>query len=293
MSYFLLKCIALLAMTIDHIGIVYGKDGWHLLPFDSSILRIIGRISFPLFAFCLSQGWHKTRHRKRYFRNLTLGSLASQIPFTLALYPPNLAATNDEGSFLRISWPYLFFSLVAVWIYWRFALQKHADCGLGIIALAALVPGVQLKIKGVWVLCENLNVFYTFLMSFLCLYVLEHRYEFEKRDRLALFLASPALLFAYGLPADYGTGLLGIMLIVGFTLLDQKEYQVVFLLFWSIILYGILVDHPLSMLSCALVSVFILLYRPTMQRRFKAKKLFYCFYPMHLLLLGAFNILMR
>lgn len=290
MSYFSLKGIALLAMAMDHLGIVWGTAGWDLLPFDSSILRAIGRLSFPLFAFCLSQGWHRTRHKKRYFRNLTLGALASQIPFTLALYPPNLAAVNDGSSFLKISWPHLCLALVAVWIYWHFVLQKHASGDLCLIALAAIVPGVQLKIKGIWVLCENINVFYTFLMAFFCLYILENRYTFERWERFALFPAIPVLLVVYGLPADYGTGLLGIALIVGFALLHKREYQAVFLFFWSMLFYGMLVGNPISMFSCAYACVFILLYRPQIPARFKMKKLFYWFYPLHLLVLGAFHI---
>lgn len=293
MSYFSIKCIALLAMIIDHIGIVLGKAGWNLLPFDSSVLRAIGRISFPLFAFCLSQGWCRTCHKRRYFRNLVLGALASQIPFTLALYPPNLATVNDENSFLRISWPYLCLALMAVWIYWYFALQKHPSDSLCLIALAAIVPGIQLKIKGVWVLSDNINVFYTFLMALFCLYILEHHHEFEKRESRSLFLVIPVFLVAYGLPADYGTGLLGIVLIVGFVLLDKREYQAGFLLLWSIVFYGILVSNPISMLSCAFVSIFILLYRPEAPVHFKMKKLFYWFYPVHLLVLGAFNIAVR
>lgn len=293
MSYFSIKCIALLAMIIDHIGVVFGKAGWNLLPFDFSVLRVIGRISFPLFAFCLSQGWRRTRHKRRYFRNLVLGALASQIPFTLALYPSNLSTVNDEISFLRISWPYLCLALIAVWIYWHFALRKHPSGSLCLIALAAIVPGVQLKVKGVWVLSENINVFYTFLISFFCLYILEHHHTFEKRERLSLFLVILVFLVAYGLPADYGTGLLGIALIVGFALLDKREYQAAFLLFWSIVFYGILVGNPISMLSCAFASAFILLYRPEAPVHFKMKKLFYWFYPVHLLVLGAFNIVVR
>lgn len=57
MSAFGLKMVALLAMTCDHLGLVLGRDGWGLLPLDSTILRAIGRMAFSLFAFCLAQGW--------------------------------------------------------------------------------------------------------------------------------------------------------------------------------------------------------------------------------------------
>ena len=46
MSTLWLKGIALLAMTIDHLGLVFGREGWNEIPFDSSYLRAIGRIAW-------------------------------------------------------------------------------------------------------------------------------------------------------------------------------------------------------------------------------------------------------
>ena len=39
MSLFALKILALLAMTIDHIGLVFGWQGWDLLPFSSHFTK--------------------------------------------------------------------------------------------------------------------------------------------------------------------------------------------------------------------------------------------------------------
>lgn len=54
-----LKMIAMLAMLLDHIGMV-------LLP-KVTILRIIGRVSFPIFAYMVGEGFAHTRNRGRYF----------------------------------------------------------------------------------------------------------------------------------------------------------------------------------------------------------------------------------
>ena len=54
-----LKLIAAFSMLIDHIGVI-------LLP-ELSVLRILGRLAFPIFAFMIAEGCRYTRHRARYF----------------------------------------------------------------------------------------------------------------------------------------------------------------------------------------------------------------------------------
>lgn len=61
-----LKMIALVAMTIDHIG--------SYLMRDLIILRIIGRIAFPIFAYMLAEGCKYTKNRVKYM--LVLGGTA-------------------------------------------------------------------------------------------------------------------------------------------------------------------------------------------------------------------------
>lgn len=293
MSQLCLKAIALLAMTIDHLGLVFGREGWNLLPVDSSMLRAVGRLSFPIFAFCIAQGWHKTRNRNRYFLNLALGAVASQIPFTIAFYGPNFSAIQSVASSVWLAWPYLVAAAVATGIYWKFILQKRYSHSVLLVVLAGVIPGIRIQIHGFWILCESANVFYTFLMSLFCLYILSHRYEFGNKERIALFFATPVLLLAYGLPADYGTGLLGIVLIVGFTILTEKVQQLAFLCLWSLLFYGFLVDNLLSAVFCALSGVGIFLYNPERRGRFRVKRLFYWYYPLHLLVLGLVNAGLR
>jgi hypothetical protein len=68
-----LKGLACLSMLIDHIG-------GYLLP-HLLILRLIGRIAMPLFAYQLTIGYQKTKNEKNYFNRLTLLALFSQIPY--------------------------------------------------------------------------------------------------------------------------------------------------------------------------------------------------------------------
>lgn len=62
-------------MTIDHTGsILCDNETW---------MRIIGRIAFPLFAFCLSEGMHHTRDRKKYIFRMILFAVLSEFPYRL------------------------------------------------------------------------------------------------------------------------------------------------------------------------------------------------------------------
>jgi hypothetical protein len=72
----LLKWIALTTMTVDHVGLI-------LYP-QIPILRIIGRISFPLFAYLLVLGMSSTRDVGRYFSRMLYFALLSQLPFAIA-----------------------------------------------------------------------------------------------------------------------------------------------------------------------------------------------------------------
>ena len=54
-----LKILAAIFMTIDHIGVV-------LFP-RVLILRILGRLAMPIFAFMIAEGCKYTRNRRKYF----------------------------------------------------------------------------------------------------------------------------------------------------------------------------------------------------------------------------------
>ena len=54
-----LKILAAVFMTIDHIGVI-------LFP-RSLILRLIGRLALPIYAFMIAEGCKYTRNKKKYF----------------------------------------------------------------------------------------------------------------------------------------------------------------------------------------------------------------------------------
>ncbi len=74
----LLKLIAMVTMAIDHIGVL-------LLP-QLIVLRVIGRIAFPIFAYQLAIGFTKTHNRKRYLSRLFLFGALAQWPYMYLNY---------------------------------------------------------------------------------------------------------------------------------------------------------------------------------------------------------------
>lgn len=74
------KIIALVTMLIDHIGfILYG----HIDTGVYNVLRGIGRISFPLFAFLIAEGFFYTRDDKKYILRIIIFAFLSEIPFNM------------------------------------------------------------------------------------------------------------------------------------------------------------------------------------------------------------------
>lgn len=62
-------------MLIDHVGITFFPE--------IIFLRIIGRLSFPIFAYQISQGFIYTSNLKKYLKRMWVYALLSQIPYTL------------------------------------------------------------------------------------------------------------------------------------------------------------------------------------------------------------------
>lgn len=75
-----LKFIAAAAMICDHVGMM-------LFP-RLEILRLIGRLAFPIFAFMISEGAKHTKNRLRYL--LTLAGFALIIQTVYFVYSNNL-----------------------------------------------------------------------------------------------------------------------------------------------------------------------------------------------------------
>ena len=86
-SGFILKLIAFLTMTIDHIGVMaemYYLDGtW------SDIFRMIGRIAMPLFCFMIVEGVIHTKSFAKYALRLGILTLIIGISLLVMVSVPH------------------------------------------------------------------------------------------------------------------------------------------------------------------------------------------------------------
>jgi len=73
----LLKLIAMIAMLCDHAGKM-------LFP-QYGILRVIGRIAFPIYAYCIAVGCVYTRSPFAYLKRIALLALISQPIYVIAM----------------------------------------------------------------------------------------------------------------------------------------------------------------------------------------------------------------
>lgn len=94
LSNFDLKLIAIITMTIDHIGVVFGTPFYNLL-------RAVGRLSFPIFAFLLTEGYVHTKSFGKYFFRLLVLALISEVIYDYVFY----------GSFIYLEANNIFFTL--------------------------------------------------------------------------------------------------------------------------------------------------------------------------------------
>lgn len=103
MSSFLLKIIACFTMLLCHIPFVY--------PQYSVPLIYIGKISFPLYAFLISEGYVHTRNFSKYLTRLIVFGVISQVPAYLLF-----VGKSCNGLYLNIFFT-LAFGLLGIRIY--------------------------------------------------------------------------------------------------------------------------------------------------------------------------------
>ena len=72
-----LKVIAMITMTVDHVGMLF---------FPEMILfRIIGRLAFPIYAYMIAEGCRHTRSLPRYLGSLGAMAAVCQLVYLIAM----------------------------------------------------------------------------------------------------------------------------------------------------------------------------------------------------------------
>ena len=154
----ILKIVAILTMTVDHVGAI-------LYP-DLFVLRVIGRIAFPLFAYLITLGIESTKKPRRYLITLFSFALISQIPYFLAF-------EMQPFEQLNILFPLL---LSAIALYYFNNKQTPAFV---VVLFLAIVLSFLFNMEG---------SFYT-IVTVLCMKLLRHKLELGIIALIALNLS--------------------------------------------------------------------------------------------------------
>ena len=126
LSSFWLKIIALLTMTVDHVGLLFRIE-----PF-----RYIGRLALPLFCLMIAEGVIHTKSFKKYV--LRLGIMASVISLIIVLTDVVPLIRNNGGSMkdARVIFIDLLLGAVAVYC------LKNKKWYIKLLALLPLAYGI-------------------------------------------------------------------------------------------------------------------------------------------------------
>ena len=137
----LLKLIAALAMLCDH----FGKMIFPQYP----VLRLIGRLAFPLFGYCIAVGAVYTRDPVRYLSRVVFLALVSQPLYALGL-------SHENASMYSV--PLMPNPLLSAWNFYVQSWQKPSillSLSLSLAILLALKNRRLVLAFGLYIFCER------------------------------------------------------------------------------------------------------------------------------------------
>lgn len=240
-----LKTLAAFAMLLDHIALAF-------LPEQSAAyftLRFLGRLTCPVMAFFVAEGYRHTRDVRRYALRLFLFALFSWIPFSI---------------FLTGSFPVL---LESGWI-------RRADY------LCIYLPGWDMTL-GIWL---HFSVLHSLLLGLLAVWLLD-------TQRLSAGLRSLGILglCVMAIPGDWS--FYAVLFVLLFFCCRDRPTQK--WLAYCLLCVCKLMEH--GPIGFQIYGLGLFLVPPLLQFGFHdqpgrktalSRWGFYCFYPIHLLILG-------
>ena len=114
MTGYSLKLMAIVLMLIDHIGFIF----FYSRP-EYYILRGLGRLVFPIFAFLIAEGCHHTGNPQKYLARLLAFAFLSE-----PIYDKAFSEVWLDNVYQNIFFT-LFLGAVAVFLYRRFKYSSH------------------------------------------------------------------------------------------------------------------------------------------------------------------------
>lgn len=136
MSAYLLKLIASLAMLSDHIGYLLTEMGPEYQS-AAAVLRMIGRVAFPIYCFLLVEGFSKTKNVYKYELRIAILAVISELPFNLCFFG-QILYSREQNVFIT-----LMLSLACMWCVNRLeTVERIAKNNLLLWSMHIAVPAV-------------------------------------------------------------------------------------------------------------------------------------------------------
>lgn len=188
----MIKILACLFMLIDHIGIIFFPQ--------EVVLRMIGRLSMPLYAYCIARGIRYTHDIKKYFFRVLLIACVSQVPYMLMVKEIKLNICFVWVLTIALIWAYnslkspvfRFVAVVAIFIACKLI---PLDYGLYGLIYAVMLYGFafqnnDIKMYGVWTAVHLVKLLADYQSGVLQLFTLPtvaiidlcNRYGLEKKE---------------------------------------------------------------------------------------------------------------
>ena len=172
MSVFDLKLVAIATMVVDHVGAFFFPGvGW---------LRVVGRLSFPLFAWLVANGARHTGDMWGYLRRLFVFAVVAQAPFVLT---KRLVEVNFWELNVLFS---LALGLMAVLVVLRNGGGGVRAAGVVSICAAAVILKVEYGAVGVLSVIAS-YVFFSRWVNLMCWQILIFVAPFFLAEMLAFF----------------------------------------------------------------------------------------------------------
>jgi hypothetical protein len=274
-----LKLLACLFMLLDHIGFYFYDV---LPPIPAMLLRTVGRLAFPIFAWYIARGFGRTRSLFKYFLRMGAFAVVSEV---IIRFANNLAGYHLPGTNVLVT-----FSLAIVMLAgYQMARYSWRDLVAGLRPVAA--ADGTLPVKPVSRFNVRVNI---------------GGIELDPRIGvpLGIVMILLSIIAAHWLKPDYGVyGLLtGLFFHLAIDRQDETDCERRIWL-WLVplnivyMIYRIITDPGIT--AWAVVQLFSLLSIPLCLKHIKEKRPpawarygFYVFYPIHILLLVLLHRLM-
>ena len=245
------KLLAAFFMLLDHIGVVF-------FPYNIGLLRILGRISMPLFAFAIAEGCRYTKNKwKHFFLLFGLGAVCQLVYF---IFDPT---TIYFGILITFS-----FSTLMI-----YALQFAKKCTFeekpNIIRILCAWLLFFLLVVGVYLFCQKFTVDYKFYGCMLPVFA--SIFDFHR-------IPAPSILKK--------------MDVLPMRVLCMAIPMVFVVLFPEIPILSLNNKAMQPIVPYSLIAIAVLLLYNGEKGKMNMKYFFYIFYPLHLgLLEGIFMVM--